>query len=207
MLTTWYLQESKLGKRERERIVCRCAISDKYEDVPLPFLSKWDEWSSGPVVQSGLTLLYFSISGLDLLGKLDEISAEATIEYIYSFQSPFDGHGGFYGYPKAGALKWFHDLRATYIIYHVSTTIHLVAYVCFVFICCPQKAITDKTYPLNSVFLPRFFVSSVQGPRWTRWTRWSPLSGWLWKSRIGQGEGTGRSGGWQKSLIPKSQNH
>ena len=53
---------------------------------------------SGP----GLTLLYFSISGLDLLGKLDEISAEATIEYIYSFQSPFDGHGGFYGYPKAG---------------------------------------------------------------------------------------------------------
>lgn len=47
-----------------------------------------------------LTLLYFSISGLDLLGKLDEISAEATIEYIYSFQSPFDGHGGFYGYPK-----------------------------------------------------------------------------------------------------------
>ena len=104
------------------------------------------------MVQSGLTLLYFSISGLDLLGKLDEISAEATIEYIYSFQSPFDGHGGFYGYPKAGALKWFHDLRATYIIYHVSTTIHLVAYVCFVFICCPQKAITDKTYPLNSSY-------------------------------------------------------
>lgn len=48
-----------------------------------------------------LTLLYFSISGLDLLGHLDEINREATIRYIYSFQSPFDEHGGFYGYPKA----------------------------------------------------------------------------------------------------------
>ena len=48
-----------------------------------------------------LTLLYFSISGLDLLGHLDEIDREATIRYIYSFQSPFDEHGGFYGYPKA----------------------------------------------------------------------------------------------------------
>ena len=48
-----------------------------------------------------LTLLYFSISGLDLLGHLDEIDPEATIRYIYSFQSPFDEHGGFYGYPKA----------------------------------------------------------------------------------------------------------
>lgn len=48
-----------------------------------------------------LTLLYFSISGLDLLGHLDEIDREATIRYIYSFQSQFDEHGGFYGYPKA----------------------------------------------------------------------------------------------------------
>ena len=47
------------------------------------------------------TLLYFSISGLDLLGKLDEIDREACVEYIYSFQSDLDDHGGFYGYPKA----------------------------------------------------------------------------------------------------------
>ena len=47
------------------------------------------------------TLLYFSISGLDLLGKLDEIDRESCVEYIYSFQSHLEDHGGFYGYPKA----------------------------------------------------------------------------------------------------------
>lgn len=48
----------------------------------------------------GLTLLYFSVSGLDLLGQLHQLNQEATVAYIYSFQSTVDGHGGFYGYPK-----------------------------------------------------------------------------------------------------------
>lgn len=48
------------------------------------------------------TLLYFSVSGLDLLGKLDQLDRDATVEYIYSFQSDCPDHGGFYGYPKAG---------------------------------------------------------------------------------------------------------
>ncbi|CAE8661748.1 unnamed protein product [Polarella glacialis] len=48
-----------------------------------------------------LTLLYFSISGLELLGKLEEeVDCKAAIEYIYSYQSSLPGHGGFYGYPK-----------------------------------------------------------------------------------------------------------
>ncbi|CAE7479585.1 PGGT1B [Symbiodinium sp. CCMP2592] len=47
-----------------------------------------------------LTLLYFSVSGLDLLGKLDELDREQTIEYIYSYQSPLPDHGGFYGCPR-----------------------------------------------------------------------------------------------------------
>ncbi|CAJ1360872.1 unnamed protein product [Effrenium voratum] len=47
-----------------------------------------------------LTLLYFSVSGLDLLGKLDQLDRDATVEYIYSFQSDCPDHGGFYGYPK-----------------------------------------------------------------------------------------------------------
>jgi len=124
---------------------------------------------SGPVVQSGLTLLYFSISGLDLLGKLDEISAEATIEYIYSFQSPFDGHGGFYGYPKAGALKWFHDLRATYIIYQYISCIHYhpfsgICVLCFHLLSSRSNNRQNVSFELL-VFLPRFFVSSAQGPR------------------------------------------
>ncbi|CAE7223399.1 GGB [Symbiodinium natans] len=47
-----------------------------------------------------LTLLYFSVSGLDLLGKLDDLDREQTIEYIYSYQSPLPDHGGFYGCPR-----------------------------------------------------------------------------------------------------------
>eukprot|EP00933_Yihiella_yeosuensis_P036081 TRINITY_DN29785_c0_g2_i4.p1 TRINITY_DN29785_c0_g2~~TRINITY_DN29785_c0_g2_i4.p1 ORF type:complete len:319 (+),score=34.06 TRINITY_DN29785_c0_g2_i4:217-1173(+) len=47
-----------------------------------------------------LTLLYFCISGLDLLGKLDEIDRDDTVRYIYSYQSPLADHGGFYGYPR-----------------------------------------------------------------------------------------------------------
>ena len=131
---------------------------------------------SGP----GLTLLYFSISGLDLLGKLDEISAEATIEYIYSFQSPFDGHGGFYGYPKAGLETWFNG--KLYIQYHPFSGICL-RWISFVLLKKPQTTINNKTYPLSSsYFLSWFFASSTHG----RWTR--PLSGWLWECGIGQGE-------------------
>lgn len=47
-----------------------------------------------------LTLLYFSVSGLDLLGQIDMVDKEAVIAYIYSLQSPRQDRGGFYGYPK-----------------------------------------------------------------------------------------------------------
>eukprot|EP00931_Biecheleriopsis_adriatica_P088609 TRINITY_DN62898_c0_g1_i1.p1 TRINITY_DN62898_c0_g1~~TRINITY_DN62898_c0_g1_i1.p1 ORF type:complete len:407 (+),score=88.19 TRINITY_DN62898_c0_g1_i1:39-1259(+) len=47
-----------------------------------------------------LTLVYFCVSGLDLLGKLDEVDRQGTIEFIYSYQSTIPDHGGFYGYPK-----------------------------------------------------------------------------------------------------------
>lgn len=46
-----------------------------------------------------LTLLYFCISGLDLLGLLDTVDREAVIEFIYSWQSPAVDNGGFFGYP------------------------------------------------------------------------------------------------------------
>lgn len=48
-----------------------------------------------------LTLLYFSISGLDLLDRLNDpdIDKKAIIRYIYSYQSTLADNGGFYGYP------------------------------------------------------------------------------------------------------------
>mmetsp|Transcript_73066 Transcript_73066/g.136522 ORF Transcript_73066/g.136522 Transcript_73066/m.136522 type:complete len:412 (-) Transcript_73066:38-1273(-) len=46
-----------------------------------------------------LTLLYFALSGLDLLGRLDEVDKGRMIRFIYSLQSPLTDHGGFYGYP------------------------------------------------------------------------------------------------------------
>mmetsp|Transcript_16250 Transcript_16250/g.35561 ORF Transcript_16250/g.35561 Transcript_16250/m.35561 type:complete len:410 (-) Transcript_16250:155-1384(-) len=46
-----------------------------------------------------LTLLYFCISGLDLLGALDSIDKERIIRFIYSYQSDEADSGGFYGYP------------------------------------------------------------------------------------------------------------
>lgn len=47
-----------------------------------------------------LTLLYFTVSGLDLLGKIEEIDREAAIRFIMSYHSPLREHGGFYGYPR-----------------------------------------------------------------------------------------------------------
>lgn len=47
-----------------------------------------------------LTLLYFSVSGLDLLEMIDEIDKDHVIRYVYSLQSENADHGGFYGYPK-----------------------------------------------------------------------------------------------------------
>lgn len=47
-----------------------------------------------------LTLLYFCISGLDLLQHLDEGEKDSIITFIYSLQSPLADHGGFYGYPR-----------------------------------------------------------------------------------------------------------
>lgn len=47
-----------------------------------------------------LTLLYFCVSGLDLLDLLSEIDKEQVIEYIYSYMSPVPDNGGFYGYPR-----------------------------------------------------------------------------------------------------------
>jgi len=46
-----------------------------------------------------LTLLYFCLSGLDLLGMLDDVDKAEVVRYIYSLQSPLQDHGGFYGYP------------------------------------------------------------------------------------------------------------
>lgn len=46
-----------------------------------------------------LTLLYFCISGLDLLDMLGEVDTQSIVEYIYSLQAPLLDHGGFYGYP------------------------------------------------------------------------------------------------------------
>jgi len=53
-----------------------------------------------------LALLYFCVSGLDLLGALDGVEKDEIIEYIYSLQSPLKDHGGFYGYPRVA----FHDV-------------------------------------------------------------------------------------------------
>lgn len=47
-----------------------------------------------------LTLLYFCISGLDLLDMLDQIDKAHVVRFIYSLQSVVLDHGGFYGYPK-----------------------------------------------------------------------------------------------------------
>mmetsp|Transcript_43904 Transcript_43904/g.139855 ORF Transcript_43904/g.139855 Transcript_43904/m.139855 type:complete len:406 (-) Transcript_43904:527-1744(-) len=47
-----------------------------------------------------LTLLFFCISGLDLLDMLDDIDGADVIRYIYSLQSTLADHGGFYGYPQ-----------------------------------------------------------------------------------------------------------
>jgi len=47
-----------------------------------------------------LTLLYFCISGLDLLGMLGDTDKAKAIEYIYGLQSSQPNHGGFYGYPQ-----------------------------------------------------------------------------------------------------------
>lgn len=47
-----------------------------------------------------LTLLYFSVAGLDHLGALDKIDRQRAIRYIYSQQSSLPDHGGFFGYPK-----------------------------------------------------------------------------------------------------------
>jgi len=46
-----------------------------------------------------LTLLYFCVSGLDLLDLLGEVDTAAIIRYIYSLQSALHDNGGFYGYP------------------------------------------------------------------------------------------------------------
>mmetsp|Transcript_128191 Transcript_128191/g.256015 ORF Transcript_128191/g.256015 Transcript_128191/m.256015 type:complete len:455 (+) Transcript_128191:174-1538(+) len=47
-----------------------------------------------------LTLLYFCVSGLDLLDLLGEVDKVTVIRYIYSQQSSLPDHGGFYGYPR-----------------------------------------------------------------------------------------------------------
>lgn len=205
MLTTWYLQESKLGKRERERIVCRCAISDKYEDVPLPFLSKWDEWSSGPVrIDIALFQHFWAWSAGEAGWDFGWSDHRIHLFLPVSLRWP----RGLLRLPQGRGFKMVSWFKSN--IYHISC-IHYhpfsgICVLCFHLLSSKSNNRQNVSFELL-VFLPRFFVSSVQGPRWTRWTRWSPLSGWLWKSRIGQGEGTGRSGGWQKSLIPKSQNH
>merc|ERR1719383_311400 len=47
-----------------------------------------------------LTLMYFSLSGLDLLDALDTCDKERALRYIYSQQACSPHNGGFYGYPK-----------------------------------------------------------------------------------------------------------
>jgi len=46
-----------------------------------------------------LTLLYFCVSGLDLLGMLDTVDKDSIVRYVYSLQSDYPDRGGFYGYP------------------------------------------------------------------------------------------------------------
>eukprot|EP00746_Dinoflagellata_sp_MGD_P140523 gnl/MRDRNA2_/MRDRNA2_73756_c0_seq1.p1 gnl/MRDRNA2_/MRDRNA2_73756_c0~~gnl/MRDRNA2_/MRDRNA2_73756_c0_seq1.p1 ORF type:complete len:399 (+),score=31.33 gnl/MRDRNA2_/MRDRNA2_73756_c0_seq1:89-1285(+) len=47
-----------------------------------------------------LTLMYFCVSGLDILGRLGDIDKQRAVNYVYSQQSTLARHGGFYGYPK-----------------------------------------------------------------------------------------------------------
>eukprot|EP00929_Paragymnodinium_shiwhaense_P031196 TRINITY_DN17538_c0_g1_i2.p1 TRINITY_DN17538_c0_g1~~TRINITY_DN17538_c0_g1_i2.p1 ORF type:complete len:371 (-),score=49.55 TRINITY_DN17538_c0_g1_i2:337-1449(-) len=47
-----------------------------------------------------LTLLFFSVSGLDLLGQIETVDKQKLIRFIYSYQSPLADHGGFYGCPR-----------------------------------------------------------------------------------------------------------
>uniref|UniRef100_A0A7S4Q3J6 Prenyltransferase alpha-alpha toroid domain-containing protein n=1 Tax=Alexandrium monilatum TaxID=311494 RepID=A0A7S4Q3J6_9DINO len=57
-------------------------------------------WHYKTMDTNRLTLLYFCVSGLDLLGMLDGVDRAEVVDFIYSLQSPHPDLGGFYGYPR-----------------------------------------------------------------------------------------------------------